>query len=254
MAPGAADRPRWWPRELTAGPAGEGPQPLRFASLRPAGRAAVAAASGERGAAATSGSGGCEPPGAEPPGRGVEGSSGGGSDPEAEARALARRIVEEAEAEACRVRARAERELAEARSAAEELVAGARRMVAEAQEERRAVLASVVDDIAALSLELARRLVMRELSQDPEAVMALARALLERCGDGPVALHAHPADAARLRERGEELGPRVRVVADPAVAPGGLVASGTAGQLDATWETRWRRAEAALVEVTGGGR
>lgn len=100
------------------------------------------------------------------------------------------------------------------------------------------------------ALELAKHVVRAELQTNREAIMPVAREALSALSDEARALQilAHPTDADLLRTHLAEDIARSgwRIVEDHRMQPGGMRVLSTAGDVDATLGTRWRRALATL--------
>lgn len=104
--------------------------------------------------------------------------------------------------------------------------------------------------VAQTATRLARQVVRSELATRPEAVAAVAQEALDTLllSARHITLRVHPDDHALVVEgAGEVLAARgARVVADPEIARGGCLVESNIGVIDATIETRWRRAAAAI--------
>jgi len=140
------------------------------------------------------------------------------------------------------------------------LEAGARR--ADAMLRR---LAQTIDELAALrqrivreterqmvqlALTLARRVVLREVTLDPDLVGAMAHVALERLGhDAPATIRLNPEDyAIVMAQRGEQwAGTQVTVAPDPAVARGGCLVESGFGLVDAGIEAQLQELSRALL-------
>jgi len=177
------------------------------------------------------------------------------------ARAQGAAIVAAAEAERGSVLERARRAgleqgQAEGRAQAEAehaaLLREARRERNHARSERRMLLHSLVADIAGLAMDIARRVLDRELEQSPEEVVGLARRLLHRVHGSARAL-VHPTFAPVLEAEAAAAGSPLTVLPDPSVSPGGLILETDDGLLDATLASRLRRVESAVRGDPGHG-
>lgn len=142
-----------------------------------------------------------------------------------------------------------EQGIAEGRARAEEetaaLVARATSLAENAGIDRRELLRNAEAEVVRLAIEIARKVIARELTVDPDSIARIAEAALQHVAiDGLVKLRVHPDDhealaAYWLRAHGESEGDRsFDVVADPAVAPGGVVIDTRAGTVDAQIETQ----------------
>jgi type III secretion protein L len=194
----------------------------------------------------------------------VKGGAPGGRRIEAAAYDTAERAREslaEAEAEAARIRAgaEAERETLRARAAeagrAEGLAraAAALASVAAARDRR---LAGAEREIAALAIDVARKVLGRELALDPGAVADLAAQAIAAARDRrEVVLRVNPADAEVIRAAEGRLAavltraPGLQVREDAAVERGGAIVETEAGRVDARVETQLAALARALEEA-----
>jgi flagellar assembly protein FliH len=109
----------------------------------------------------------------------------------------------------------------------------------------------IAEDLVRLALTLARSLVRESLAVHPELVAAIVR---ESIADVPpfsqgTRLRLHPEDAALLRTHLEqELGAGWMVVEDASLLRGGCRIETSAGEIDATLQTRWQKLGAALAQ------
>jgi flagellar assembly protein FliH len=137
---------------------------------------------------------------------------------------------------------------AAAEAAAAEMLRAARVERTRARAERRAAFRALEWDLAALAMEMASRVLQRELETAPEEVVALARRLVQRT-EGPVRLRVHPDLAPVLWAEQASLPRPVDVVPDAEVDRGGVVLEGEDGVLDASVSGRLSRVAAALEEA-----
>jgi flagellar assembly protein FliH len=104
--------------------------------------------------------------------------------------------------------------------------------------------------LAASAIALARQVVRSELALRPEAVATVATEALEALmlSARHVTVRVHPDDQPLVEQgAGELLDARgARLIADPAVSRGGCLVESDIGIVDASIESRWRRAAAAL--------
>lgn len=115
---------------------------------------------------------------------------------------------------------------------------------------RRTITRDTEHQMVQLALALARRVVMRELSLDPDLVAALAHVAVERLGDqAPATIRLHPEDYATVvAHRGEQWeGTQVSVLPDPAVPRGGCVVESDFGLIDATVDAQFAELSRALL-------
>jgi len=95
--------------------------------------------------------------------------------------------------------------------------------------------------VVALALAVARRILHRELTVEPEALLGLVKAALEKMEAREVhQVRVSRQDAAMLRQLFEQMGlpQRIEVVADPSLAPGGVLIEYSRGVLDASVDTQ----------------
>jgi flagellar assembly protein FliH len=108
------------------------------------------------------------------------------------------------------------------------------------------------EDIVALSLAIARRVLHRELTVAPEAILGLLNVALEKIAIREVhRVRARPEDAGIIRQHLEKMGlpQRIEVVADPALERGAAILESTRGSLDASVETQLMEIERGFADV-----
>jgi flagellar biosynthesis/type III secretory pathway protein FliH len=174
-----------------------------------------------------------------------------------QAAARAQAIVAEAGAQAEAIRRQAEADRAAihqaaARTGHEEGLARAAAALLAAAAKRDAWLVDAEREVVALALEVARRIVGREVRLDPGAVRSLAaEALGAARGRRRVTMRLHPRSAEALRREAGALAtaaglPGVAVVEDPALDPADVVVETEAGQVDARLSARLEAFRQAL--------
>jgi flagellar assembly protein FliH len=131
---------------------------------------------------------------------------------------------------------------------------GMLRRVAQTIEElsqlRRTITRDTQLQMVQLALALAKRVVLRETSLDPDLVAALAHVAVERLGEQVAAtIRLHPEDYATvLSHRGEQWeGAQVSVVPDPVVQRGGCVVESEFGIIDASIDAQFAELSRALL-------
>ena len=106
-------------------------------------------------------------------------------------------------------------------------------------------------DIVRLSIEIARRILHRELSLDTSALEALIRAALEKLRSQEVyRVRVHPDQEQLVRACLQQIGrdPDIEVVSDASQPRGGAVFEISRGSLDASVETQLREIEHGLAD------
>ncbi|HME09876.1 MAG TPA: FliH/SctL family protein [Bryobacteraceae bacterium] len=107
-------------------------------------------------------------------------------------------------------------------------------------------------EIVALSLAIARRVLHRELTIEPEAVLGLLKAALERLDMRELhRIRVHPDTALLLAKHIEKIGipRRVELIADTALERGALVLEASSGSLDASVETQLAEIERGFADL-----
>jgi flagellar assembly protein FliH len=108
-------------------------------------------------------------------------------------------------------------------------------------------------EMVQLALTLARRVVHREVTLDPELAAALAHVALERLGTTtPATIRLNPEDYTIVAQDGARWGGQtVTVVPDPSISRGGCLVDSAFGSVDATIERQFDELSRALF---GGDR
>ena len=109
-------------------------------------------------------------------------------------------------------------------------------------------------DMVRLSIEIARRILHRELSLDTSALEALIRAALEKLRSQEVyRVRVHPGHEQLVRACLQQIGrdPDIEVVSDASQPRGGAVFEISRGSLDASVETQLREIENGLADHLG---
>ena len=106
-------------------------------------------------------------------------------------------------------------------------------------------------DTVRLSIEIARRILHRELSLDTSALEALIRAALEKLRSQEIyRVRVHPDQEQLVRACLQQIGrdPDIEVVSDASQTRGGAVFEISRGSLDASVETQLREIEHGLAD------
>jgi flagellar biosynthesis/type III secretory pathway protein FliH len=164
-----------------------------------------------------------------------------------EARRAARELLDEAEEQARLIRSEAAGAVAEARAAAVEAglaegLARAAAEVARAAGERDRLLAGCAADLVGLAVEMAERILAREVRPGLDALAAAGRALAELRGRRRVVVRASQADVEVLRDAGRDApssltGP-VRLTVDPDLAPGEVIVEADGAAIDGRFRSQ----------------
>jgi flagellar assembly protein FliH len=109
-------------------------------------------------------------------------------------------------------------------------------------------------DIVSLTVAIARRVLRRELSVDPEAIHGVIKAALEKVQSKEICvIQAYPEHVAAVRTFFEKAGLNVgiEIIADASLQPGGLVVETKRGNLDASIETQLKEIERGFTDRLG---
>ena len=135
----------------------------------------------------------------------------------------------------------------EVRAAVDRLTAA----IADVAAARSGVIQRAEADTVRLAIEIARRVLHRELSVDPNALAALTKAALEKLQSLEIfRVRVHPGHEellrASLRQAGR--GENIEVIADPSQPQGGIQFDISRGTLDASVNTQLEEIERGLAD------
>jgi flagellar assembly protein FliH len=113
---------------------------------------------------------------------------------------------------------------------------------------RQTLIQETEREMVQLALTLARRVVHREVTLDPELAAALAHVALERLGTTtPATIRLNPEDYTIVAQDGARWGGQtVTVVPDPSISRGGCLVESAFGSVDATIEGQFDELSRAL--------
>ena len=141
-------------------------------------------------------------------------------------------------------RAKAEAEVA---TTVESLSAGIGQLV----QFRERIRTDATNDLVRLAIQIASRILHRELSVDPDAILGLVRAAVEKAGSREIhRVKLHASHEPQVRKVLEQLCPQrtIEIVADPALKPGDVLFETAQGQLDASVSTQLREIDRGLAD------
>lgn len=123
----------------------------------------------------------------------------------------------------------------------------------ELEELRRSMVRQTEHQIVQLAVEMARRILRREVQTDTDLLVAMARVALDRLGDSaPATIRLNPEDYHTMAARnGAWVGSHVNVVADPSVGRGGCMVESSFGFIDASIDAQFRVLEQTLLAGDG---
>jgi flagellar assembly protein FliH len=105
--------------------------------------------------------------------------------------------------------------------------------------------------VVQLAVAIARRVLHREISTDPEALVGVVKSACERINARELnRLRVAPSAAAVLQEHRGRIGlpPSLEIAADPGLAPGSAVFETLRGEMDASVETQLDEIERGLAD------
>lgn len=117
---------------------------------------------------------------------------------------------------------------------------------------RRKLRREAEEDLVRLAVAIARRVLHRELTTDPGAMLGVVKAALDRIEARELLqVRVHPADANLVAEaiRSRNVPDQVEVQADSSLERGGLVVETARGALDASIETQLREIERGFTDL-----
>ena len=115
--------------------------------------------------------------------------------------------------------------------------------------------AEIEQDAVKLALAISRKILNRELSSDPEALVGLARVALEKLNLRELQrVRVHPADAPAIEKllSAASAPKRLEVVADGTLERGGAIFETERGMLDASVTTQLSEIERGLADILRG--
>jgi flagellar assembly protein FliH len=142
----------------------------------------------------------------------------------------------------------------QAQSEVREMIEQLAATIAEVAGARNDAIRRAEADIVQLSVEIARRILHRELALDTSALDALIRAALEKLRSQEVfRVRVHPDQQQLIKACLQRLGRdcTIEVVADPSRARGAAVFETSRGSLDASVDTQLREIERGLADHLG---
>ncbi len=148
-------------------------------------------------------------------------------------------------------RAQAETEI---RRAVEPLRAQFAETLASMDELRRVVAQRAESDMVRLALEIAKKIVHREVTIDNEVALTLARVALKRLHKTATAtVHLHPDDYAYVLQHQEQLGTggasAIELVEDRTIGHGGCLVHTEMGDIDARIEAQFTEIERSFLQL-----
>jgi len=116
---------------------------------------------------------------------------------------------------------------------------------------RRQLRREAETDLVKLAIAIARRILRREMTTDPDAMLGLVKAALEKLEGREIErVRVHPADAAAVKQHLEQArtGARFEVVPEPRLERGAAIFETSRGTLDASVETQLDEIQRGLID------
>jgi flagellar assembly protein FliH len=132
------------------------------------------------------------------------------------------------------------------------VLSGLNSMIAELASARKRVRAEAEDDAVKLAIAIARRVLYRELSTDPEAILGLVKAAFSKLNAREThRLRVSPSDAAAIQEHRAklQLPPALEIASDGSLTPGSAIFETSRGDLDASVDTQLSEIDRGLTDV-----
>ncbi|HBX23704.1 MAG TPA: hypothetical protein DEF34_08780 [Desulfotomaculum sp.] len=133
----------------------------------------------------------------------------------------------------------------------------ARKVLAQAEDMRRQKFEQLKEELLSLAIEMAEKIVTRELETRSDVVLSIAEEAILLAGSREhVVLWINPAELEVCQTRRESLlallPPRaeLQIMTDPAIEPGGCVLENEYGKVDARLSNRWQNLLASLKQGT----
>jgi flagellar assembly protein FliH len=108
------------------------------------------------------------------------------------------------------------------------------------------------EEVIALALAIARRILHRELTVAPEALVGLLKAALEKIEAREVhRVRVRPEDVPRVQQHLDRMGlpQHVELIGDPALERGAIILDSSRGALDASVETQLAEIERGFADL-----
>jgi flagellar assembly protein FliH len=108
------------------------------------------------------------------------------------------------------------------------------------------------EEVIGLAVAIARRILHRELTVAPEALVGLLKAALEKIEAREVhRVHVRPEDVPLVQRHLDQIGlpQRVELIADPALERGAIILDSSRGALDASVETQLAEIERGFADL-----
>jgi len=116
---------------------------------------------------------------------------------------------------------------------------------------RRQLRRDAETDLVKLAIAIARRVLRREMTTDPDAMLGLVKAALEKLEGREIErVRVHPADAASVKQHLEQArtAGRFEVVPEPRLERGAAIFETCRGSLDASVETQLDEIQRGLID------
>jgi flagellar assembly protein FliH len=116
---------------------------------------------------------------------------------------------------------------------------------------KRKIRSEAEHEVVKLALAIARRILYRELSTDPESIQGIVHAALQKLQNREIVrVRVYSAAAVAVRAALERAGaaPAIEIVADPALETGAILFETVHGELDASVETQLQEIQRGFAD------
>ncbi len=130
-------------------------------------------------------------------------------------------------------------------------------LVARAHREQQRIIAATEDEVVKLAVAVSRKIIDRELATSPEIIVEMVKRAIQKVTDREeITVRVNPENLDSTINAQEEIAQsakgvrKLRVLSDPAIAPGGCVVESSNGTVDARVERQLEEIEQALRDVS----
>jgi len=133
----------------------------------------------------------------------------------------------------------------------------AQNLVEKAHEEKQKIIAGSEDEVVQLAVAVSRKVIGRELATSPEIIVEIVKRAIQKVGDREeLTVRVNPENMDSTINAQDEIKQsakgvrKLKVLADPTIAPGGCVVESSNGTVDARVERQLGEIKQALMEVS----
>lgn len=131
-------------------------------------------------------------------------------------------------------------------------------MLRNAEEQRNNTLSEVEKEVIALAIQIAEKLVVKQLDLSSETVLSIVQESLRLVADrDSFIVVANPIEVELIRQNKDSFvqllaeGSGLKIIGDPDIKPGGCRVETERGKVDAALESRWQALVLSIYDKTG---